>query len=67
MKNNQQLISILTEKEQVEFIQHLKKKNKNKTKDEKNIQLFKLILNEPHLNNYAKRIYAESNKNAFHA
>ena len=65
MKNNQQLISILTEKEQVEFIQHLKKKNK--TKDEKNIQLFKLILNEPHLNNYVDRIYPERNKNAFHA
>ena len=65
MKNIVQLIAILSQKEQKEFIQHLKKKNK--TRDEKNIQLFKLICNEPHLLNYEERIYTEKNKNAYHA
>lgn len=59
------IITTLNSEEQVDFVAHLQKKNKRH--DTKNIQLFKLLAQEPNAQNIDQLIYGKKAKGAYHA
>lgn len=62
----EQIISTFSTEDQRDFIQFLEKKNKRR--DTKNIQLFKLIARQNnHSKNLFKKLYNSENKDAYHA
>lgn len=66
MNNLKEIVSTFSKEEQLSFISYLKKKNKRK--DNKNILLFKLLLNEDlSLGTICMTLYGSNKKGAYHA
>ncbi len=65
MNSISKIISILSSEEKLNFVSHLKQKNKRG--DTKNIQLFKLLDTNTHVDNIDMVLYKKPAKGAYHA